>query len=857
MGLDSEEDAGAWLAFLCGLHDIGKASPGFQGKVPFLKDAVETVLHLSFPRGSSNKNHGEVSARVIKGYLLSPPMGRAWQGRQGTLDVSSCIGGHHGLPIAAGDMPGAGDVIEMGGPGWNDVRRNLYLALGYFVAPPSSVPAGLDVNRLDDRRLPLLTFLGGLVSVADWIASDESRFPYAPDQDAEAYRGICGSLAEAAVSGLRLDAWREDSAPCDFKALFEVDSLRDMQAETVLLGSSMSAPGLVIIEAPMGEGKTEAALYLADTWGSQAGQRGCYVAMPTQATANAMFSRFEHYLRRRHPHESTQLSLVHRQALLSAHYQEMLKLSQVYDESQRQEGEGAVVAAEWFTFRKRGLLSPFAVGTIDQALMAVLPTRHVFVRLFGLAYRTIILDEVHAYDTYTTTILQRLLTWLSALHCGVVILSATLPKSRREALIRAYAGQEIDVPEESYPRITWVDDGQAGSTGFSVQQRAPLLVEWHDSDVTALAEDLAGALADGGCAACVCNTVTRAQEVFQCLCESLRPCGVEVYLFHARYPFGARQEREVLALRLFGKDRKQRPHAAVLVATQVVEQSLDLDFDLMVSEMAPVDLLLQRSGRLHRHDTGQPRPPGLERPRLWLLRPGLDRDGMPDFGASRYVYEEYVLLKTWETLGDREFIAVPGEVEELIEQVYTDDTEAIPEGVWGSRLASVRERLDARQAKMERQATEAYLRLPTHRGALAELTKCCLEEDAPDLNPLLQAQTRWSEGPSVEVVCLYGEGDRWYLDRALTEPVDPTQKSDEATIERLNQRAVRLSMAKVAVHFLATDVPAAWRRQASLRHLRPAVFSAAGVLQGDGFTLRLDEELGLIVENAAREEDTE
>jgi CRISPR-associated endonuclease/helicase Cas3 len=620
----------------------------------------------------------------------------------------------------------------------------------------------------------------------------------------------------------------------------------------------MSQPGLVIIEAPMGEGKTEAALYLADRWGSEADQRGCYVAMPTQATANAMFSRFGRYLSVRYPHGATQLSLVHGQALLSAHYRELLNLSQVYDqEGAQQVDEGAVVASEWFTFRKRGLLSPFAVGTIDQALMAVLPTRHVFVRLFGLACRTIILDEVHAYDAYTTTILQRLLAWLSALRCGVVILSATLPRSRREALVRAYAGKTLTVPEESYPRITWVADGQAGSVGFSVQQRPPITLEWHEADTAGLADELVAALASGGCAACLCNTVGRAQEVYQGLREALQPHGVDVYLFHARYPFGTRQERECLALRLFGKDRGRRPHSAVLVATQVVEQSLDLDFDLMVTEMAPIDLVLQRAGRLHRHDTGEQRPPGLEKPRLWLLRPDIDAEGLPDFGPSRWVYEEYILLKTWETLKDRDLVSVPADVEALIEEVYANDPEAVTEGAWGARLALAQEHFRTRQQQMEDRATEAHLRPPTYRGELAELTNRRLEEDAPDLNPLLQAQTRWSDGPSVEVVCLYGEGDRWYADRALTMPIDPTSTFDEATTERLLQRTVRLSMRKIASHFLATDAPAAWRRQASLRHMRPAVFDADGVLRGDGFTLRLDEDLGLMVEYPTREEDAE
>lgn len=857
MGSGSVDEAAAWLSFLCGLHDLGKASPGFQGKVPRLRRQLESALHLRFPRVTGSSKHGEITARVVKDCLLSPPAGPSWRGRWGAQDVAACVGGHHGLPIAPGDMPRAGDVIQMGGSDWGEVRRSLYLALAHFIPPPHGPPPGLDADRLDHRRVPLLTFLGGLVSVADWIASDENHFPYAPKADPEAYASTCRRQAERAVGDLRFDFWEPGSQPRDFRSLFEVDELRDMQKQIVLLASGTATPGLVIIEAPTGEGKTEAALYLADRWGAQSGQRGCYVAMPTQATANAMFSRFECCLGHRYPDRASQLSLVHGQALLSGHYRELLELSQVYDqEGQQQMSEGAVVAGEWFTYRKRGLLSPFAVGTIDQALMAVLPTPHVFVRLFGLAHRTIILDEVHAYDTYTTTILLRLLAWLSALRCGVVILSATLPQARREALIRAYAGEGVKAPEQSYPRVTWVAAGQAGSTGFSVRQRQPLHVEWHGSDTASLADELTVALAAGGCAACVCNTVSRAQEVYRVLRERLRPHGVDVHLFHARYPFGARQERECLALRLFGKDRSHRPRAAVLVATQVVEQSLDLDFDLMVTEMAPIDLVLQRAGRLHRHETGEPRPSGLEAPKLWLLQPGSDSGGLPDFGVSRWVYEEYILLKTWETLRGRGLVAVPEDVEQLIEEVYEEVPIPPADSTWKTRLTKAWNEFGKRRAKMVHLAEKVYLPKPTFRGYLDELTETSLEEDAPDLNPLLQAQTRWSEGPSVEVVCLYGEGDQWYLDPALTMQLAPASTFDEATTGMLLQRAVRVSRG-IASHFLATDAPAAWRRQASLRHLRLALFDADGVLRGEGFTLRLDEDLGLVVEYATREEDAE
>jgi CRISPR-associated endonuclease/helicase Cas3 len=165
------------------------------------------------------------------------------------------------------------------------------------------------------------------------------------------------------------------------------------------------------------------------------------------------------------------LQLLHGHAALSAELQllrdnaaALFQPSSIHDEDDHPH-DATVVAAEWFTARKRGLLAPFGVGTVDQALLAVLKTRHGFVRLFGLGHKTVVVDEVHAYDTYMTTLLERLLHWLATLGASVVLLSATLPRGRLAALLDAFAAGRADTnstaasgPAILYPRISWVDD---------------------------------------------------------------------------------------------------------------------------------------------------------------------------------------------------------------------------------------------------------------------------------------------------------------------------------------------------------------------------------------------------------------
>ena len=248
-------------------------------------------------------------------------------------------------------------------------------------------------------------------------------------------------------------------------------------------------------------------------------------------------------------------------------------------------------------------------------------------RLFGLAGKTVIIDEVHAYDAYMMKLMERLLEWLAALGCGVVLLSATLPNKKRHDLVKAFAAglrrNEPKREDKLYPRLTWVSRTYSGVEHFpaSTQFSRTILYEWVNgalptatSQVFTLGVRLQKALADGGCAAVICNTVSRAQEVFRALKPFFSGQDVddgqhELNLFHARFLYDDREQREGQALRRFGKPndpKVKRPRRAVLVATQVIEQSLDLDFDLMVTEMAPVDLILQRAGRLHRHN--RPRP---------------------------------------------------------------------------------------------------------------------------------------------------------------------------------------------------------------------------------------------------------
>jgi len=631
----------------------------------------------------------------------------------------------------------------------------------------------------------------------------------------------------------------------------------------------------------MGEGKTEAAMLLADCWAARLGQQGCYFALPTQATSNQMFDRVRSFLARRYRSDFVNLQLLHGHAALSAEFQlmrqqgdKLLTLGEVYGED---EDQASVAAAEWFTHRKRGLLAPFGVGTIDQALLAVLQTKHVFVRLFGLAHKTVIIDEVHAYDTYMSTLLERLLEWLAALGSSVVLLSATLPEAKRDALLNAYASGAGDEPSfglserVQYPRMSCVFPGRPIRTQHvpaSPAGRKALRLEWTDRDPQALGAALRDALEAGGCAAVVCNTVARAQKLYTALKEFFPRLDAvdgqpELDLLHSRYMYGDREEREKRCLVRFGKPKTtvgdpqvERPRRAVLVSTQIIEQSLDLDFDLMVTDLAPVDLMLQRSGRLHRHE-GRDRSAGLREPVLWVCEPTEAADGVPVFGhegVDEYVYDAHVLLRSWFAIRDRESVRIPEDVSGLIEQVYgarpcPRELPASLAEVWRDSLQAQADARRSHQAK----AMKLVIRSPTYADEMMEDFSRRLAEDSPALHEDLQALTRLC-GPSLQVVCLFGSPESASMALEGQGSVPLHMAPDCELLPQILRRSLTISHRSLVARLLADGLqPEGWRRCPLLRHSRALFFGPSGVAEVGSFRIHLDSELGLLVNNTTEE----
>lgn len=462
--------------------------------------------------------------------------------------------------------------------------------------------------------------LSGLTSFADWIGSNEECFGYGRPEDCPDLKVWFEQRRTLAEKALDAISW-EPRAPLSLglKSFEQVFGFapRPLQRAVADALVSLKGPAILLVEAPMGEGKTEAAFFAHLEMQRRFGHRGLYVALPTKATGNAMFKRTLKFLRSQGSNRKLDLQLLHGGTMLNDKFQE-LRLSGVPDP----ETGGEVRAGEWFTNKKRALLSEYGVGTIDQALLSILPVRHSFVRLWGLANRVVVFDEIHAYDAYTGTLLIHLLRWLVALGSSVVLLSATLPPSIRRKLAEV-VNADLPLFETEYPRLSVFCSGTVEQTHFEADpaRRLTLQLLGIQSDLPSMRSALETYLASGGMGLALLNTVQRAQDLYRLFPEGefleregLRvgkrlPDGTEVFLFHARFPAEQRQMREDHVLETFG-ECGNRDGRKILIATQVAEQSLDLDFDLIATDLAPIDLVLQRAGRLWRHARSPGRYPG-------------------------------------------------------------------------------------------------------------------------------------------------------------------------------------------------------------------------------------------------------
>jgi CRISPR-associated endonuclease/helicase Cas3 len=635
---------------LAALHDVGKISPGFQRKCEqwLVRNSLAS-LACREDWANHEPDHAKVSQWTLQKKLASSKLD-PW---------AAIVGAHHGR--IKGRRVNAPVGARECSADWETARLLLLDELIARFGPLPVQPSPSDA---------LLWFVAGLITVADWIGSDENSFRPEGGQADAAER-----LARDAVqqTGWRPARFRK-SLP--FEALFPACAQpRPLQTAAM---KHINAPGLYLIEAQMGSGKTEAALAAAYRLVERGEAGGLYFALPTQVTSNRIYERVANFLAHADAEpDARRLRLAHGTSWL--HNQEpppILRASALRD---TEASDHAASGRSWFASSKRALLAPFGVGTIDQALLGIVAARHFFVRQFGLAGKVVILDEVHSYDLYTGTLLKELVRRLRELRCTVIILSATLTAARRRELMES-AGELPDSCSGAYPLLTASRAGERPQEfQFPAEPPRSVCVTTSAAEPASLVEKVLARSAAGQCVLWVRNTVREAQETFRALRGGNCEGGPPIALLHSRFPLFRRDELETDWLLRLGKDGTSRPAGCVLVATQVVEQSVDIDADFLITDLAPTDMLLQRLGRLWRHERARPAG-AAEEIAIHLPAPlaALDlseadaAELKAALGPSGRVYAPYVLLRSLEIWRERTRITLPADIRLLLEATYRE-----------------------------------------------------------------------------------------------------------------------------------------------------------------------------------------
>ncbi|MBS3976174.1 MAG: CRISPR-associated helicase Cas3' [Syntrophomonadaceae bacterium] len=725
-GVSERKTAKQLFVFLLATHDIGKATPVNQAKKSSCSELDNWITERIQKAGLPMKPISHFARPAKTPHALATQILLEHAGCDKSIAV--ILGSHHGKPPDNATLNDCGigayaENYHLGKDGkeaWIAVQQELVdfaLKLSGFSS----------IKELPQPGMVAQVLLSGLVIMADWVASNETIFPYIglddlQEPDAKQRAVLAWKLLdlpspwEAGNMWMRSDLYRE-------RFTIAPHAIQSITAKTA---AAIQTPGILVLEAPMGMGKTEAALVTAEIFADKAKRRGVFFALPTQATSDGIFSRFSGWVKKLAEKldagESHSIRLVHGKAQLNEVY---LKLADGVNVDGDE--ESGIMVHEWFNGRKKSMLDDFVVGTIDQLLLAALKQKHVMLRHLGLANKVVIIDECHAYDAYMNQYLNRILSWLGAYQVPVIVLSATLPTKKRMEVIEAYLNvkparkvqadplgrnrRTKEPPPEwisccDYPLISFTDGARVGQTPVPAGNIVrDVRLEFLLDDM--LLEKLEFLLSDGGCAGIIVNTVKRAQELAIKLCERF---GKEVVrLLHSRYLAPDRAEKEKKLLEDLGKPvtGRQRPEKCIIVGTQVLEQSLDIDFDVLITDICPMDLLLQRIGRLHRHERNRP-----EKLRAALcLITGSDGDGFES--GTEAIYGKYLLMRTKACLPQQ--IALPHDISRLVQDVYNDDLHPFPETPEYQKAASEHK---TRIADKEKRARDFRINQPWQEGSL-------------------------------------------------------------------------------------------------------------------------------------------
>jgi CRISPR-associated endonuclease/helicase Cas3 len=710
-----------WAAF----HDVGKVSPGFQKKI-YKTDMKSVSPELDKESGDLEQHHACVSEVAL-------------------MDIFGCktkcrmIAGHHGV---RDHEPSDISDLTYGGPAWQKIRKDLVDRLVSILGGSIDV---LDVSEIA-KDITLAH-----ICLSDWIGSNKENFdpvngrtPEESRRRAEYVVGIMDWLRPKYKPNLSFEECFKNGKGSPYHPNDMQKRIEEMINDGVIRRGSVC-----IVEGSTGRGKTEVALRIFYRLASMGLADGLYFGLPTRFTSNNMHSRVVDFLDRVVA-EGSNARLIHG---------EVWRMDNIKVSGQLSPG-GA-----FYNSNRRAVIEPFGVGTADQALLAVLKSKFYFVRQFGLVGKVVILDEVHSYDIYTSTLMTELIRKLIQLECTVIVMSATLTGKAKSMILGC--GQK-NIPSAcrraGYPRLTIKNGDKIVTKTLGKEPRRIVKIK-HVYNRDKVIMDTVDKYEQGATIVWVENIVGEIVRSYNaCMAEMVRrgipvpkPTGVTalpsgvipIGILHSTLRRPCRSDVEGKWTKQLGKDNPARPFGCILFATQVIEQSLDLDCDIMVTNIAPSDFLIQRMGRCGRHmggngQRGLGRPSWWKRPEVWIISPyALRTRKEEDFkeacGKSGLVYNLYTLWRTYHVWKGVKSITCPRDVRSILSKTYRRPISGDPK--W------VRKWWKDSEEKRAKKYQKALLSVSSHEA---------FDEDEFDqewtLMPESGKLTRLAEVPTVQIV---------------------------------------------------------------------------------------------------------
>lgn len=626
----------AKIVFICAIHDIGKAHPIFQGRDA---ETLEILRRKNLNQASFDTRfrHEQYGANIFDRLSAEDV------DIKNSDIISQIIRMHHQKEQKKNSDI---DIIKIDdkekAKKWRHIQNEIYdYVKNIFRFDNLNL---INKNISKPELFVVQNAILGIMITADWIASNNYVFD---NQQCENIDEFLKSRKVQALKFLNNEWLIRQQIPVmqDFKSAFGFNG-RPVQndVEKIVHKNDIKC---MLIESDCGSGKTEAALYAAAVLGNRSGLSGIYMGLPTGVSAEAIQDRVDEFLTSRGM-RNTKL------------YTSKSMLLREPDKK-----------PAWTDISRQRLLAASAVGTVDQVMTAARLVRFESVRMDGLASKVLIIDEIHAYDAYMLAVIKDLLKICGELDVPVIMLSATLPISTKSDLLGVLGDGNIEL-HNGYPMISYVT--KDGKTHEHVSHQympdkkisCELLPILNDNDK--IARYAVDAVKDGGCECVIMNTVADAICVYDKIKKNKKN-DCKIILYHSRMTINARDETSRKILTMCGKDRTKRPERVIIVGTQVLEQSLDIDVDYMITAICPIDLLFQRIGRYHRHgDAGTIRERVVVANTVQVLIPA----DLSSYGGTEYVYEKCYLDATIDTIREHNgHLLIPSDMPDMINYVYS------------------------------------------------------------------------------------------------------------------------------------------------------------------------------------------